>query len=127
MVGLNHLHSDEPQPNLRRRCSRQQLAKGAAGRRLAVDLGDEVAHAKTGGVASASLDHVGNLVVVGVDRDSKRPALAFERHRQGALLRARGAASLVVGGTPRPRLRWGAESAAGLISLSASSNFQPAC
>ena len=102
MVGLNHLHSDEPQPNLRRRCSRQQLAKGAAGRRLAVDLGDEVAHAKTGGVASASLDHVGNLVVVGVDRDSKRPALAFERHRQGALLRARGAASLVVGGTPRP-------------------------
>ena len=46
MVGLNHLHSDEPQPNLRRRCSRQQLAKGAAGRRLAVDLGDEVAHAK---------------------------------------------------------------------------------
>ena len=107
--------------------SRQQLAKGAAGRRLAVDLGDEVAHAKTGGVASASLDHVGNLVVVGVDRDSKRPALAFERHRQGALLRARGAASLVVGGTPRPRLRWGAESAAGVISLSASSNFQPAC
>ena len=83
MVGLNHLHSDEPQPNLRRRCSRQQLAKGAAGRRLAVDLGDEVAHAKTGGVASATLDHVGDLVVVGVDRDSKRPALAFERHRQG--------------------------------------------
>ena len=30
MVGLNHLHSDEPQPNLRRRRSRQQLAKGAA-------------------------------------------------------------------------------------------------
>ena len=102
MAGINHLHSDEPQPNLRHRCSRQQLAKGAAGRRLTVDLGDEVAHAKTGGVASASLDHVGNLVVVGVDRDSKRPALAFERHRQGALLRARGAASLVVGGTPRP-------------------------
>ena len=128
MVGLNHLHSDEPQPNLRRRCSRQQLAKGAAGRRLAVDLGDEVAHAKPGRVASATLDHVGDLVVVGVDRDSKRPALAFERHRQGALLRARGAASLVVGGTPRPaaRLRWGAESAAGVISLSASSNFQPA-
>ena len=127
MAGINHLHSDEPQPNLRHRCSRQQLAKGAAGRRLAVDLGDEVAHAKTGGVASASLDHVGNLVVVGVDRDSKRPALTCERHRQGALLRARGAASLVVGGTPRPRLRWGAESAAGVISLSASSNFQPAC
>ena len=44
MAGINHLHSDEPQPNLRHRCSRQQLAKGAAGRRLAVDLGDEVAH-----------------------------------------------------------------------------------
>ena len=83
MAGINHLHSDEPQPNLRHRCSRQQLAKGAAGRRLAVDLGDEVAHAKPGGVASATLDHVGDLVVVGVDRDSKRPALAFERHRQG--------------------------------------------
>ena len=23
MAGINHLHSDEPQPNLRRRCSRQ--------------------------------------------------------------------------------------------------------
>ena len=65
MAGINHLHSDEPQPNLRHRCSRQQLAKGAASRRLTVDLGDEVAHAKTGGVASASLDYVGNLVVVG--------------------------------------------------------------
>ena len=30
MAGVNHLHSDEPQPNLRRRRSRQQLAKGAA-------------------------------------------------------------------------------------------------
>ena len=30
MAGINHLHLDEPQPNLRRRCSRQQLAKGAA-------------------------------------------------------------------------------------------------
>ena len=58
MAGVNHLHSDKPQPNLRRRCSRQQLAKGAAGRRLAVDLGDEVAHAKTGGVTSTTLDHV---------------------------------------------------------------------
>ena len=62
-----------------------------------VDL--PLTHAKPGRVASATLDHVGDLVVVGVDRDSKRPALAFERHRQGALLRARGAASLGVGGT----------------------------
>ena len=127
MVGLNHLHSDEPQPNLRRRCSRQQLAKGAAGRRLAVDLGDEVAHAKPGGVASATLDHVGDLVVVGVDRDSKRPALA----RVSVTVRARffapeeppASSSAVL----CARLRWGAESAAGVISLSASSNFQPAC
>ena len=88
MAGVNHLHSDEPQPNLRRRCSRQQLAKGAAGRRLAVDLGDEVAHAKPGGVASATLDHVGDLVVVGVDRDSKRPALAFERHCRAVEVRS---------------------------------------
>ena len=126
MVGLNHLHSDEPQPNLRRRCSRQQLAKGAAGRRLAVDLGDEVAHAKPGRVASATLDHVGDLVVVGVDRDSKRPALAFERHRQGRFFAPEeppASSSAVL----RARLRWGAESAAGVISLSASSNFQPAC
>ena len=126
MAGINHLHSDEPQPNLRHRCSRQQLAKGAAGRRLAVDLGDEVAHAKTGGVASASLDHVGNLVVVGVDRDSKRPALAFERHVRARFFAPEeppASSSAVL----RARLRWGAESAAGVISLSASSNFQPAC
>ena len=122
MAGINHLHSDEPQPNLRHRCSRQQLAKGAAGRRLAVDLGDEFAHAKTGGVASASLDHVGNLVVVGVDRDSKRPALAF-RARFFAPEEPPASSSAVL----RARLRWGAESAAGVISLSASSNFQPAC
>ena len=125
MAGINHLHSDEPQPNLRHRCSRQQLAKGAAGRRLTVDLGDEVAHAKTGGVASASLDHVGNLVVVGVDRDSKRPALAFERHRARFFAPEEPPASSSA--VLRARLRWGAESAAGVISLSASSNFQPAC
>ena len=97
-------------------------AGDTAGRRLAVDLGDEVAHAKTGGVASASLDHVGNLVVVGVDRDSKRLSVTV-RARFFAPEEPPASSSAVL----RARLRWGAESAAGVISLSASSNFQPAC
>ena len=127
MVGLNHLHSDEPQPNLRRRCSRQQLAKGAAGCRLAVDLGDEVAHAKPGRVASATLDHT--LVIWWLLGSTEIPSVP--PLRLSVTVRARffapeeppASSSAVL----RARLRWGAESAVGVISLSASSNFQPAC
>ena len=69
MAGINHLHSDEPQPNLRHRCSRQQLAKGAAGRRLTVAKGAAIAAAGSSlpAVWASTALSSGRVVVRGAD------------------------------------------------------------